>query len=498
MTTQDGPYLGPLPATDGQICPGCGKPVDRAWHFCPFCSHEVSEPEDGTVALAPHRGLRRTQRPTKTDNAGEIIPVPGSENWQISRRRRRRRKRCPLYRRKRVLLPTVALLCALIISGAMLFRAGSMLSTVREISSPPPVVTDNTFDTEDTAGDPAQPITVDTGPAQEVLEQAYKDRDLPQPHADDSGGIVRMSSGLQDIAGGAAVVSGIQEADSEGFTMLVMGVDARPGAAIDIGVRPDVLLLVRFDPETRSCRMLSIPRDTRVELPGYGQSKINHALMVGGIPYQILVTEDFTGASIDHYALVDFVAFSQVVDMVGGVTVTVPEDLVKNGELQFTKGTHRFDGDEALAYARFRVAHGGGDLDRIDRQWSLMSSVAQAANGRDLVGDVNSLLPTVEDHVRTDLTVTEMAEIARTYGAGCLSIDGDEVDMLRGSRVQLEDPILNQVLYYNIVAPTVARAHVETLVGVDATMGPIARVAGFVGWSLTIPDRAWREGVGGP
>jgi LCP family protein required for cell wall assembly len=459
------------PSANGQpACPACGEVSDTAWRYCPYCGQEAPEPRAA--------GAFARTAPNDADD-DEIVPVIVAPGAAPNRRRRRHRHK-PFYRRKRVLLPTVAMLGLVVLFTGMLYRTDSMLSTVRQISTPPPVVTDNTFEQDDTPGVRDAPITVDTGPAREALEVAYTQRDLPQPAAaGGTGGIGRLSAGVQDIAGGAAVASGLQDANRDGFTMLVMGVDARPGTAIDIGVRPDVLMLVRFEPATRSCQMLSIPRDTRVELPGYGESKINHALMVGGIPYQLLVTEDFIGAPIDHYVLVDFVAFSQMVDTLGGVTVTVPEPLTKNGAVRFEAGTHRFDGDDALAYARFRTASGGGDLDRVERQWSLLASVARAANGRDLVGDVNALLPTVEDHIRTDLTLTEMAGIARTYGTGCLSIGGESVEMMRGARVQLKDPILNQTLYYNVVAPPVVQAQVDDLVGAGTERGPIARAAGW-------------------
>ena len=93
---------------------------------------------------------------------------------------------------------------------------------------------------------------------------------------------------------------------------LLMGVDARPGEAIDIGVRPDSLSVAAYDSATNSCRLLSIQRDSRVELPGYGMSKINHALAVGGIPYEKLVVEQFLGIPIDHYALIDFTGVTAV------------------------------------------------------------------------------------------------------------------------------------------------------------------------------------------
>ncbi len=370
-----------------------------------------------------------------------------------------------------MLIPTVALLCVMAVLVATFYRAGSILSSVQEISTPPPLITDNTFEEELAVGaTPAPQIQVDTAPARAVLEKAYTERSLPKPSEDGTGSrLLQLSDDVQDITGGAAVASGIKDGSSEGFTLLVMGVDAQPGAAIDIGVRPDVLMLVRFDPAAKSCQMLSIPRDTRVQLPGYGQSKINHALMVGGIPYQLLVTEDYIGEKIDHYVLVDYVAFGQIVDALGGVQVTVPEDLERNDRVEFTKGTHLFDGEQALLYARFRTASGGGDLDRIQRQWSMFSSMANKAQNRDVVNDVDELLPTVEDHIRTDLTATEMADLAKTYGKGCLQVGKDTTSLLRGARAQFEDPILTQVLYYNVVSPVTLRAKIDELYGIEAS-----------------------------
>ncbi len=126
------------------------------------------------------------------------------------------------------------------------------------------------------------------------------------------------------------------------MTILVMGVDARPGSAIDIGVRPDALMVLRLDPATGTCNGLAIPRDSLAELPGYGETKINHALMLGGIPYEELVVELYTGIDIDHYALIDFTGFEDLVDAVGGVTITVPDNLASPA---VPAGTHTIDGE---------------------------------------------------------------------------------------------------------------------------------------------------------
>jgi LCP family protein required for cell wall assembly len=126
--------------------------------------------------------------------------------------------------------------------------------------------------------------------------------------------------------------------------------------------------VLRLDPASGSCRALAIPRDTLTELPGYGETKINHALIVGGIPYQMLVVEQLLGIDLDHYALIDFTGFEGLVDAVGGIPVTVPQDItVDSSTIEIKAGPQTFDGDQALAYARYR---GGADVDvgRVRRQ----------------------------------------------------------------------------------------------------------------------------------
>jgi LCP family protein required for cell wall assembly len=372
------------------------------------------------------------------------------------------------------MIPLVLLMLVTSALAVVGYRVESLMTSVHAVSTPPPVVTDATYSDEDDPDTPATPVTVDTGPAVAALEAAN------EPVSSEGGftdRIQQAASNSADLLGGAAVAAGLKNQGADAITLLFMGVDAQPGAAIDIGVRPDVLMLIRLEPETRTCRLLAIPRDTRVELPGYGESKINHALMVGGIPYQILVTEDFLGIEIDHYALMDFVAFEQIVDSLGGISVTVPEDLVKNGETRFTAGTHHFDGEQALAYARFRETSTGGDAGRIERRWDLLSGMANAVQGRDLVSDANEMLPTLQDHFRTDLSATDITEIARHYGTGCTSPSAraeQSVDVLEGTRVRLPDPIMGQSLYFNVVSDNSVDEMVEVFMYSVTNEDPLA------------------------
>lgn len=247
----------------------------------------------------------------------------------------------------------------------------------------------------------------------------------------------------------------------EALTILLMGVDARPGEAIDIGVRPDSLMVLRLNPETGSCRVLSIPRDTRTELPGYGMSKVNHALAVGGIPYQQQVVELLLGIPIDHYVLVDFAGFEALVDAVGGITIDVPEGFVAADGTVFNAGTQTMTGKQALAYARYR---GGpdGDFGRIARQQAVLRAMIQRASGLNLVRSINDLLPAVREHIRTDLSVAEMTKLALAYRSTCTA---DQIDLFRleGYDATLDDPLLNAPLWYLIVDEAEIRKKVEML-----------------------------------
>ena len=394
------------------------------------------------------------------DAPSDFKPLPAGLG--TSTRRRRRRKK-PLYRRPLVIVPAALLLIAVSAVAVVGYRMESLMSAVHAVSTPPPVVTDGTYMEQDDPDMPSTPVTVDTAPAREAL--ASVDGAGVQAETGFTSRLQRAVSNSSDLVGGAAVAAGIKGSEGRPLTLLFMGVDARPGAAIDIGVRPDVLMVVRLDPNDGACRILSVPRDTRVELPGYGKSKINHALMVGGIPYQIMVTEQLLDVEIDHYMLIDFVAFEHMVDAVGGVTVVLPETLSKDGAVRFEEGTQHLDGAQALALARFRAPSSEGDLGRVERQWALLGGLADAVQGRDIVGDVNTMLPALEAHLRTDLTATDLTQIAKAYGKRCMSSNARSIDMVDGSRIRFHDPILNASLYYNVVTDATVEKRVDALLG---------------------------------
>ena len=272
--------------------------------------------------------------------------------------------------------------------------------------------------------------------------------------------LISVRSVVQPFVEGDSVTVGPELADGA-LTIVLMGVDAREGEAIDGEVRPDSLMVVHLNPGADSCRVLAIPRDTRTELPGYGQSKIAHALALGGIAYQEQVVSNLIGLPIDHYVLIDFNGFEDLVDAVGGIEVDVPVAFTAIDTTSFAAGMQAMNGKQALSYARHR---GGadGDFGRIQRQQQIIRALIREGSELEVLASLNELLPAVGENLRTDLAIGEMAEIASTYRSICTE---DAVSMIRleGEVAVLDDPLLGMPLSYVIVDEAEVRRKVAML-----------------------------------
>ena len=147
------------------------------------------------------------------------------------------------------------------------------------------------------------------------------------------------------------------------MTLLVMGIDRVLDVPNDspraFSGRSDTMLLLRFDPSVRSLRLLSIPRDSRVRIPGYGHRKINVANVYGGGELaSSVVSNTLNDVTVDGYLRVTTDAFKQLVDLVGGVEVFVPyqmtyRDVTQNLEIDLPAGKQTLNGEQAEQFARF-------------------------------------------------------------------------------------------------------------------------------------------------
>lgn len=168
-------------------------------------------------------------------------------------------------------------------------------------------------------------------------------------------------------------------ADAPGHTVLLVGSDSREGTDLEAvdSQRTDTIMLLHRPSGGGPTVLLSIPRDSYVEIPGRGQNKVNAAYAFGGPSLLTEAVEQATGIGVDSYVETNLGGFSRIVEAVGGVELC-PDEAISDpmAGLEVSPGCQQMDGTMALAYARSR-ATATGDLDRVARQRELIAAIAQ-------------------------------------------------------------------------------------------------------------------------
>ncbi|MFE6665264.1 LCP family protein [Streptomyces sp. NPDC057697] len=194
---------------------------------------------------------------------------------------------------------------------------------------------------------------------------------------------------------------------TSGQNLLVLGSDSRAGAenrelgggGAVAGARSDTAMVVHVPEGRTGAVAVSIPRDTLVTRPGCTRADgssvppanrvmFNSVYAQVGPACVVKTVEKMSGVRIDHYLEIDFSGFKDLVDAIGGVTVDVPQDIHdKASGLDLTKGPHRLDGAESLAYVRTRHGVGdGSDLGRIGLQQQFLLALLSEVESQDLLG----------------------------------------------------------------------------------------------------------------
>ena len=163
------------------------------------------------------------------------------------------------------------------------------------------------------------------------------------------------------------------------------GTAARAPAWVPGLQRSDTMMLVHVAGDRRSVSVVSIPRDAWVPVPGHGHAKVNAAFSWGGPSLTVQTVERLTGVRIDHLAVIDWDGFRRVTDLLGGVTVDVPQTVYDSARGRtWTAGAHHLDGAAALSYVRQRHGLPRGDLDRVERQQYLLHQLLDKVAGQGL------------------------------------------------------------------------------------------------------------------
>lgn len=166
-------------------------------------------------------------------------------------------------------------------------------------------------------------------------------------------------------------------AQDAGTTVLLLGSDKRPdGVDPNItGSRADSIMLLHIPEDGGQMYVMSIMRDTWVDIPGVGESKINAALDHGGMPLMVETIEQNFGTRVDEVALVDFAGFEGLTNALGGVTVNVPEAFTSQDGHRFEAGPQELSGEQALAFVRERYAFADGDYQRVRNQRAYLQAM---------------------------------------------------------------------------------------------------------------------------
>lgn len=195
------------------------------------------------------------------------------------------------------------------------------------------------------------------------------------------------------------------------FYVLILGSDARES---DSGSRSDVIMLARVDPSSGSVSLVSIPRDTMVTINGSTQ-KINAAYAHGGSAMAVRAVSEFAGVPISHFVSVHFEELEEIVDMLGGVWVDIPENIsAGNGGMSFKAGNQLLTGQQALAYARERYTVSGGDFGRAQAQRQIVEAVIRQVLASSPV-ELPGLISQLANCITTDLSVTDIVGYAQEF-----------------------------------------------------------------------------------
>lgn len=194
--------------------------------------------------------------------------------------------------------------------------------------------------------------------------------------------------------------------------VLLLGVDHRPG---DVG-RADTIIVAFLDLKDKEVRLLSVPRDTFVYLPGRSSGdKINASYAYGGPEETAKAVGDLLGVDIVYYIETNFKGFEKIIDTLGGVTINVDRRMYHPAEgINLHKGVQRLNGRDALAYVRYRD-YPMGDIDRIKHQQAFLSALADQALQVRNIWKIPALVGELRGAVKTNLSTARLIELGNIF-----------------------------------------------------------------------------------
>ena len=240
--------------------------------------------------------------------------------------------------------------------------------------------------------------------------------------------------------------------NKDSFSILLLGVDTGDLGRTDTG-RSDAIMVATVSPEDNKTQVISIPRDTYMEIVGYGTfDKVNHAYAFGGPAMSMDSLEKYLDIPIDHYAAINLKGIQDLVDAVGGVTVNNDLAFTIDG-IPFDIGQIELNGEEALAFVRMRYDDPNGDYGRQERQRLVIQGIMQKLISINSMTKYQSILDALSDNMKTDMDFSTMQKIALDYRDAFSTI---QMDQLQG-----EGFMQDGVSYQRVSDEELARVQAE-------------------------------------
>lgn len=235
----------------------------------------------------------------------------------------------------------------------------------------------------------------------------------------------------------SATLQNIQmpQKDYNRINILLLGLDDGDESNPESPRRSDTMILASINKEDGSVSLLSIPRDTRVLIPGHKDfDKIAHAYFYGGPQLAVRTVENFLQQPVHHYIALNWQTFIRLVDVVGGVNLYVERDMhyhdpYANLNISLQKGYQRLDGHKAGEYVRFRSDE-LGDIGRVQRQQKFIKAWCNEALNSGIIFKISEIIKIAEENIQTDMPATEIIKVA--YNIKWLTVSNVHIEMLPG------------------------------------------------------------------
>jgi LCP family protein required for cell wall assembly len=232
---------------------------------------------------------------------------------------------------------------------------------------------------------------------------------------------------LRGVGLGAGVNVNVPAVEpGERINVLLLGIDADRDADGNVvpsdlqrsWTRTDVMIMLSFDPATNELGMLSLPRDTRVRIPGHGTEKLAHAHAYGGPQLAIETVSEFLDVPIHYYVRTNFAGFISIVDILGGVDLQIDEhmyyeDPTQDLVINIPAGLHHFDGAKALDLVRYRQ-YWDGDIGRVKMQQRLINALLDEVFQVGIVFKLPSMAGELLKYVDTNMDPGQLLSLANT------------------------------------------------------------------------------------